>query len=36
VLDALLDRLDVAVEHRAVRHDAEPVRDAMDLEPFFG
>ena len=33
VVDALLVRLDVAVEHRAVRRDPEPVRRVVDVEP---
>ena len=33
VVDPLLVRLDVAVEHRAVRRDAEPVRRVVREEP---
>ena len=33
VVDPLLVRLDVAVEHRAVRRDPEPVRGVVDVEP---
>ena len=36
VVDALLIRLDVPVEHRAVRRDTEPVRRAVDVEPLVG
>ena len=36
VVDALLVRLHVAVEHRAVRRDAERVGVAMDVEPLVG
>ena len=36
VIDALLERLDVAVEHRDVRAHAEPVREAMDREVAIG
>ena len=36
VIDALLDRLDVAVEHRDVGAHAEPVRDAVDREVAIG
>ena len=34
MVDAVLDRLDVAVEHRAVGADAELVRDAVDVDPL--
>ena len=34
MIDAVLERLDVPVEHRAVRWDAELVGFAMDREPF--
>ena len=33
VVDALLVRLDVAVEHRAVRRDPEPMRGVVHVEP---
>ena len=36
VVDALGQRLDVAVQHRGVRLDAERVRDAVDLAPPLG
>ena len=36
MLDAILDRLDVTVEHRAVGADPEPVRGPMDIDPVFG
>ena len=36
VVDALLVRLHVPVEHRAVRRDAERVGVAMDVEPLVG
>ena len=36
VIDALLGRLDVPVEHRHVRAHAEPMRDAMDVEIALG
>ena len=36
VIDALGDRLDVAVEHRDVRAQPEPMRDAVDLEIAIG
>ena len=36
VVDPLLVRLDVAVEHRAVRRDAEPVRRVVGAEPEVG
>ena len=36
VVDALLVRLDVPVEHRAVRRDAECVCVVVDVEPIFG
>ena len=36
VIDAFLQRLDVPVEHRDVRADAEPVRDAVDGEVAIG
>src|SRR4051794_30022215 len=35
MLDALLDRLDVTVEHRAVRSNTESVRDAMYFDPIL-
>ena len=36
VVDALLVRLDVAVEHRALGRDPEPVRGVVDVEPLVG
>ena len=36
VVDALLVRLHVPVEHRAVRRDPEPVRGVVDVEPDLG
>ena len=36
VVDPLGVGLDVPVEHRAVRRDAEAVRGAMDVEPVVG
>ena len=36
MVDPLLVRLDVSVEHRAMRRDAEPVRRAMRVEPKVG
>ena len=36
VIDALLVRLDVAVQHRDVRLHAEAVRDAMNRQPSIG
>jgi hypothetical protein len=35
VVDALLDRLDVAVQHRAVRAQARAVHRARDVEPLL-
>ena len=36
VVDALLVRLDVPVEHRAVRRDPEAVRGVVHVEPDLG
>ena len=36
VVHPLLVRLDVAVEHRAVRRDPELVRGVVDVEPDLG
>ena len=36
VVDALLVRLDVPVEHRAVRRDPQPVRGVVHVEPDLG
>ena len=36
VIDALLERLDVPVEHRDVRAHPQPVRGAVDGEPAIG
>jgi hypothetical protein len=36
VLDAVLDRLDVAVHHRRRRRHAEPVRVAHHVQPLTG
>ncbi len=36
VVDALVEPLDVAVEHGGVRPDAEPVRGPVDLDPLVG
>ena len=36
VIDALRHRLDVAVQHRDVRSQSEPVRDAMNIQIPFG
>src|SRR6266545_4524698 len=36
MIDALLVRLDVAVQHGAVRRNAEPVRGVVRLEPEVG
>ena len=36
VVDALLVGLDVAVEHRALRRDPQPVRGVVHVEPLVG
>src|SRR6202795_5112446 len=36
VADALLERLDVAVEHRRIGLETEGMRDAVDLAPAIG
>src|ERR1700736_1810682 len=36
MVDAMFERLDVAVEHRASAATAHPMPDPMDIEPFLG
>ena len=36
VVDPFFVRLDVSVQHRAMRRDAEPVRSVVRVEPVVG
>src|SRR4051812_27765379 len=35
MIDPVVDGFDMAIEHRAVRADAKPVRGAVNIDPVF-